>query len=98
LIKHPEEWPAVHVIVAIRQPEADSTKQSNEAFSFVEDIAGLNRRMEVIELQPMALRDAEEAGRPTERCQALSRKPARAFLIARLGGSGNGLLKSHPDR
>ncbi len=62
-LKHRDDWPHTHVLLAIRNPDVDSTQANAEAHQRAHDLCKLNRAAQVYELPPINLTDAKERAR-----------------------------------
>ena len=61
-LNHQEDWPATHFILAIRNPELDSTRTNNEAFDRAIDLCGHSAAL-MVDLEPMTFAGAKERNR-----------------------------------
>lgn len=63
ILRHLEDWGHLHVLLAVRNPEVDSTRMNEDAFRRAKDLCKVSPAAEFYELPPMNLTDAKERGR-----------------------------------
>lgn len=62
-LKHPDEWPATHVFLAIRDPDLIAGDASNEAFNLANRLNLLSAQAVIHQLAPLDLSAAAERAR-----------------------------------
>lgn len=62
-LKHQEDWPHTHLFLAIRDPELDSTRVSDEVHRRAHDLCRINRAAVICEIPPMDQSDPGENAR-----------------------------------
>lgn len=61
--KNPGDWPDAHLMLAVRNPEVDSTKLNDEALRRAKDLCKVSSAAKVHELPPMDRADPKEQAR-----------------------------------
>lgn len=62
-LKHRDDWPHTHILLAIRNPDVDSIQANAEAHQRAHDLCKISRAAQVYDLPPLDLTDAKERAR-----------------------------------